>query len=385
MFTNRSDTKAGLSTYLDVFDNRWDRVAKIRISDHSVTSDRRILSEYHVFPGQTAKEVVDDILGKEREPEVRFSNEKPVTPATTEDKKRINSNIDKTIALVSGISVKEAKEQRVSREQVRKQDAAELYARVLNSQFDDITLQLLDKYIDDGTPKNPYGNRISKRLPQEVERSLYAQSRTAKVDALLSRICEAAVGSARRALPSERLKIQQAKNSALKAWAIATGNWHTNLSAFTNDKEPFASGTDSDVFLSKDGEYAIKASKGKSSAKKFAPDLDNIPLNNYIFPNTAYEILGYGETDGKFIRILKQPYVDFDKSRKVSVDERVQFMHDLGFEPINKDKTVFSNRNLVVADLQKSNIVYDKLHTKDVGGDYTYPPVVVNGFHFSYL
>ena len=242
---------------------------------------------------------------QEREPEVRFSKEKSVTPATSAEKKRINSNIDKTIAFVSGISVKEAREQRLAREQERKQEAAELYARVLNSQFDDITLRLIDKYIDDGTPKNPYGRRISQRLPQEVERGLYEGARTNIVDALLSRICEGAVPKTRRNSPSERRRIVDAKNEALKGWAIASGNWHTNLSDFTNDEKPFASGTDSDVFLSKDGDYAIKASKGKSSANKFAPDRDNIPLYNYIFPSTAYDILGYGEIDGKF-RVIRQ-------------------------------------------------------------------------------
>ena len=141
------------------------------------------------------------------------------------------------------------------------------------------------------------------------------------------------------------------------------------------------------MFLSKDGTHVIKASKGKSSAKKFAPDIDNIPLYNYLFPETAYEILGYGEINGKFVRILKQPFVDFDKADRLTADERTDYMDKLGFQPINEDRTVFSNHNLVVADLQKSNIVFDKdrhvnvidadvkLHTKDVGGEYTYPPV----------
>ena len=62
-------------------------------------------------------------------------------------------------------------------------------------------------------------------------------------------------------------------------------------------------------------------------------------------------------------------------------------MKGLKFEPINDSKTAFSNGEIVISDLQKSNIVKDaagnisvidadaKLHTKDVGGNYTYPPV----------
>lgn len=331
---------------------------------------------------QTIQEKTDEKTGRQ----VLFSR-KTVTIPSTSEKKRITGTIDKVLAFVQGTSVKEAKEFRLAEEEKRKEAAAEIYGRVLNNQFDSVTLRLINEYIDNGTPKNPYGRRISKRLPQEVERGLYEGARTNAVDALLSRISEGAVPPSRRNSPSERRRIAQAKNVALKGWAIAAGNWYTDLKQFTDQDKPFASGSDSDVYVSKEGQYVIKASHGKSSAKKFAPDIDNIPLFNYIFPNTAYEILGYGEIDGKFVRILKQPVVEYDADNKLSVDERVQYMHELGFEPINKEKTVFSNKNLVVADLQKSNIVYDKagnvavidadvkLHTKDVGGEYTYPPV----------
>ena len=188
-----------------------------------------------------------------------------------------------------------ARQMRIREEEERKAQAAELYSRVLNSQFDDITLWLIDEYIENGTPKNPYGRRISKRLPQEVERGLYEGARTNAVDALFSRISESAVPASRRNRQAERRRIARIKKEALKGWAIAIGNWHTDLSEFTNDTEPFASGSDSDAYYAKDGIHVIKASKGKSSERKFAPDLDNIPLFNYVFPNTAYEIVGYGE------------------------------------------------------------------------------------------
>lgn len=142
-----------------------------------------------------------------------------------------------------------------------------------------------------------------------MERGLYEGARTNAVDALFSRISESAVPASRRNSQAERRRIARIKKEALKGWAIATGNWHTDLSEFTNDTEPFASGSDSDVYYAKDGIHVIKASKGKSSERKFAPDLDNITLFNYVFPNTAYRILGYGEIDGHFVRILEQPVV----------------------------------------------------------------------------
>lgn len=90
---------------------------------------------------------------------------------------------------------------------------------------------------------------------------------------------------------------------------------------------------------------------------------------------------------GKFVKFLKQPFVDFTGSKPLSTEERVAYMSDMGFKPVNKEKTAFSNGTIVVADLQGNNIVRDKsgnirvidadvkLHTKDFGGQYGYPSV----------
>ena len=56
-------TAHGSSYYITVYSNDYTRqLAKIRISDHSVTSNRRIADEYHVFPWMTAEQVVKDLF-----------------------------------------------------------------------------------------------------------------------------------------------------------------------------------------------------------------------------------------------------------------------------------------------------------------------------------
>ena len=163
------------------------------------------------------------------------------------------------------------------------------------NEFDDVTLQLLNKYIDDVTPNNPYGRRLSERLPQAVERKLYAGKRTGCVDALVSRISEGSVGADERVGEAGRRAVEEKKKEILTAWAKATSHWHTDLSDFTLEKEPIGSGRDSDVYMSDDDGYVVKLSKGKPFGKRFRPDIDNIPLFNFVFPNSSYEILGYGD------------------------------------------------------------------------------------------
>ncbi|MBR5660567.1 MAG: hypothetical protein IKW99_03360 [Bacteroidales bacterium] len=59
-----SVTSSGVSTYINVYRNsNQDNLVKIRISDHSVTSNNRVLNEYHVRRDQTPRDVVNDIFG----------------------------------------------------------------------------------------------------------------------------------------------------------------------------------------------------------------------------------------------------------------------------------------------------------------------------------
>ena len=156
--------------------------------------------------------------------------------------------------------------------------AKEYQENVLSGNFNEVTLQKINQYIDETTPRNPYGRRLSQRLPQRVEREMYESQRENAVDALYSRISESSVPANGRFSESGRREIESRKKEALKGWAIATGNWHTDLSAFTNQTEPIGVRTDSKVYVSKDGKHVIKASKGKPYGKRFCPDIDNIPL-----------------------------------------------------------------------------------------------------------
>lgn len=308
--------------------------------------------------------------------------------ATINKRKETNNQIDRAVAMVTGDNIRDVVEKRRARERRFKEETTELYSRVLDNQFDDVTLQLIDDYISKVTPDNPYGRPLSKRLPPRVGQTMRRVERNNAVDALFTRIAESSIRETGSGLERARAKreIEKKKQELLKGWAIATGNWHTSVSDFTDNAEPIGRGKDSIVYESNDGNSVIKVSFGKNKEKKFSPDIDAVNLFNSIFRNTRYEILGYGEIDGRFVKFLRQPAIRFAEVPDISVDERTEYMQKIGFSPINKDKSAFSNGELVAADIQKGNIVRDvngeirvidadvKLHTKDFGGEYTYPP-----------
>lgn len=295
--------------------------------------------------------------------------------------------IDQAIAFISGKTEQQTRAERRERERKFREKTKVLYDRVLAGNFDSVTLQLLDDFINKVTPNNYYGRPLSKRLSERTLRKVYERERTSSVDALFSRISESAVPADERTRPEAKRRIEEKKKELLKGWAIATGNWHTDVKDFTNANEPLGSGKDSDVYVSKDGKSVIKVSKGKESARKFRPDMDNVALFNTVFPASKYEIIGYGEIDGKFVRFLRQPIVDFTDSTPLSVEERVAYMERLGFRPMNDEKTAFTNGEIVASDIQGNNIVRDRdgnirvidadmrFHTKEFGGKYSYPAV----------
>ena len=295
--------------------------------------------------------------------------------------------IDQAKAFISGKTEQQTRAERRERERKFREEAKVLYDRVLAGNFDSVTLQLLDDFINKVTPNNYYGRPLSKRLSERTLRKVHERERTSSVDALFSRISESAVPADERTRPEAKRRIEEKKKELLKGWAIATGNWHTAVSDFTDDTKPIGSGKDSVVYHSKDGKSVIKVSKGKESARKFRPDMDNVALFNTVFPASKYEIIGYGEIDGKFVRFLRQPIVDFTDSTPLSVEERVAYMERLGFRPMNDEKTAFTNGEIVASDIQGNNIVKDRdgnirvidadmrFHTKEFGGKYSYPAV----------
>lgn len=304
-------------------------------------------------------------------------------------KQRWANDYVNAVHLATGQDKKTIREELVKKLEEARREAKELYADVLSGNFNDVTLQRIDNYIDNATDRNRFYRPLSQRLPERALSALRERERANAVDALFSRISESAVPSSGSAVERARARraAEEKKKELLRGWAIATGNWHTSVLDFTDNAEPIGSGKDSDVYLSKDGKSVIKVSHGKNEGKKFSPDIDAVALFNSVFPDTQYEIVGYGEIDGRFVKFLQQPIVNFAEKAYVSVADRVSFMKKLGFEPRNKEKTVFSNGEIVVSDLQKGNIVRSadgnirvidadvKLHTKDIGGTYTYPPV----------
>ena len=79
----------------------------------------------------------------------------------------LNRFIDQATALVTGQSEQESRAKRQQRERERKEEFKKICYNFLSGNFNSLTLRQIDKYIADATPKNPFGRRISQRVPQK--------------------------------------------------------------------------------------------------------------------------------------------------------------------------------------------------------------------------
>ena len=298
-----------------------------------------------------------DTTGLAQVEEVNPENVPELMTGGRTPKQRWVDNYVNAVHLATGQDKKTIREGLAKKLEEARREAKELYADVLSGNFNDVTLQRIDNYIDNATDRNRFYRPLSQRLPERAVSAVSEGGRTGAVDALFSRICESTVPANERTRAEGRRKIEARKEECLEGWAKATGNWHESVADFTANTTPVDNGTDSDVYLSDDGGSVIKVSKGKFDNRKFPSDIDQVTLFNFVFPQSAYRILGYGRVDGKFVRFLEQPFVDFSESQPLTTEERVDYMGRLGFEPRNKEKTVFSNGEIVVSDLQKGNIV----------------------------
>ena len=219
---------------------------------------------------QTPMQMIED-AAKQKELKVgNYAENTMATPRVAEDvakhkdsdrRKALNKykdNYDNALSFATGIPVERVRNERRQREEQRKVDAKEIYESVLSGDFNDIILQKINDFIEDATPNNPFGRRISQRLPQRMERSLREGKRTSAIDALFSRISERAVPENARNTEKGRREIEEKKKELLKGWAIATGNWYTDISSLIEDATLIGYGKDSTVYMSKDGDSVIK-------------------------------------------------------------------------------------------------------------------------------
>ena len=122
-------------------------------------------------------------------------------------------------------------------------------------------------------------------------------------------------------------------------------------------------GEESTVYQTKDQKYMIKFMD--YSIFHYTPTefLDDMTLFNYVFNETAYEMLGFSERNGKFTFIMKQAYIQglpiaakFKGQTPEGKRHIVNYLNSFGFINNDENGTWFCNSRYVIDDLHFNNV-----------------------------
>ncbi len=208
------------------------------------------------------------------------------------------------------------------------------------------------KNTEDGKQESENTNIILKRLSSEEEQGRRRGGK-ANVDATIitARVQE----SGDKNGWSER-KIKQNQENELRTYAEQQGLWVGDVSELTND--PDAKGAESLVMYSNDGKSVEKYTSNKIHHRDWSEFFDRIAIHNTLFPETAYEVVGFGEIKGETVVKLKQPLVHAE--REATASEIIQDMENRGFKSLGLGRFHNKETGVFVGDLFYGNVVVSK-------------------------
>lgn len=135
----------------------------------------------------------------------------------------------------------------------------------------------------------------------------------------------------------------------LISWIENESFWYLNIdfNAFVSE------GAEQKVFLNNDYEV-LKLNDGiyYSSWKEY---LQNLLLNNYFFPDTAYELLGFYSENDILYAVVRQKFVKSDEA--TNLEKVKEFLTNNGFKNIRNNDYYNEDLGIILEDLHDENVL----------------------------
>ena len=135
----------------------------------------------------------------------------------------------------------------------------------------------------------------------------------------------------------------------LISWIENESFWYLNIdfNAFVSE------GAEQKVFLNNDYEV-LKLNDGiySSSLKEY---LQNLLLNNYFFPDTAYELLGFYSENDILYAVVRQKFVKSDEA--TNLEKVKEFLTNNGFKNIRNNDYYNEDLGIILEDLHDENVL----------------------------
>ena len=156
--------------------------------------------------------------------------------------------------------------------------------------------------------------------------------------------------------------------------AQSLGTWIERIEDYV--KEMIGNGQENDVFISLDGQHAVKLNNFAllpDSATSLNGFIHRLLAHNELFPEDAYTIIGFTfNSENEPCVVLKQPFIQ--ASRYATDAEIDDFLESHGYT-VDMDDIWFDGRH-EISDVKSSNVLVD------LDGNYHFIDAVVNDIRY---
>jgi Serine/Threonine/Tyrosine Kinase found in polyvalent proteins len=116
-------------------------------------------------------------------------------------------------------------------------------------------------------------------------------------------------------------------------------------------------GAEQKVYYPGNTDYIIKVSDA-IFYKNWKDYFDNLLIHNHLFPDTAYTLLGFFDSEKKLFAVLKQQFVQADET--TNLDTVRKFMENNGFILKKNNDYYHPYLGIIIEDLHDENVLTGK-------------------------
>lgn len=147
---------------------------------------------------------------------------------------------------------------------------------------------------------------------------------------------------------SKQNKIEEAKN--IRQFCDQNNFWNANI-----DINSFvSSGAEQKVYLHQD-EFTVFKLNDSIYYLSWEDYFNNLLLNNFFFPDTAYKLVGFYESEEVLYAVVEQDFIKFDELTELEIVKK--FLDENGFVNTRNNDYFNPDLGIILEDLHDENVL----------------------------
>ncbi|MBP4138311.1 putative polyvalent protein kinase domain-containing protein [Flavobacterium geliluteum] len=155
-------------------------------------------------------------------------------------------------------------------------------------------------------------------------------------------------GSGCEAKDSKQIKREEAE--IIKQYCNQNNFWNTNI----NINSFVSSGAEQKVYLHQD-EFTVFKLNDSIYYLSWEDYFNNLLLNNFFFPDTAYKLVGFYESEEVLYAVVEQDFIKFDELTELDIVKK--FLNENGFVNTRNNDYFNPDLGIILEDLHDENVL----------------------------